>query len=248
MITRTVRNQPRTTREDLVNDIRQLGPWPQRKHLVTHYAVNYWNTAAPVRSPAQESKGPSEVCQWFWGELGESVVVRWDKLKLFGINSTRYALGCFSATGTGQLHRIKGMGMIEIWSWMVFQPWQWPNAHEQGNKGVAQEEAHYSPAVPSQSPDLNLIEICGGSQRFELPNVSLETLWCNDLERICKESGQNPSWDVCKPGGWLQDASDLCACHQGFATKYWVKYLFDSLKWESIYSFFEMHFIHILYI
>ncbi len=25
---------------------------------------------------------------------------------------------------------------------------------------------------------------------------------------------------------------------KGFATKYWVKYLFDSLKWKSIYSFF----------
>ncbi len=35
----------------------------------------------PQGPPAQESTctGPSEVCQWFRGELGESVVVRWDQ-------------------------------------------------------------------------------------------------------------------------------------------------------------------------
>ncbi len=35
----------------------------------------------PKGPPAQESTctGPSEVCQWFRGELGESVVVRWDQ-------------------------------------------------------------------------------------------------------------------------------------------------------------------------
>ncbi len=65
--------------------------------------------------------------------------------------------GCFSAKGTGQLHRIKGtmdMDMyrqgqgieasqgIENGSWMVFLAWQWPKTHCQGNKGVAQEAAH----------------------------------------------------------------------------------------------------------
>ncbi len=35
----------------------------------------------PQGPPTQESTctGPSEVCQWFRGELGESVVVRWDQ-------------------------------------------------------------------------------------------------------------------------------------------------------------------------
>ncbi len=31
-----------------------------------------------------------------------------------------------------------------------------------------------------------------------------------------KTHGQNPSWDVCKPGGQLQETSDLCDCQQGF--------------------------------
>ncbi len=49
MIMRTVGNQPRTTREDLVNDLKQLGPYSPRTQL-THYTVNDWNPAAPARS------------------------------------------------------------------------------------------------------------------------------------------------------------------------------------------------------
>ncbi len=98
------------------------------------------------------------------------------KIELFGINSTRrfwrrrnaaydpkitiptvkhgggniMLWGCFSAKGTGQLHRIKGtmdgamyrQGQgIENVSWMGIPAWQWPKTHNQG-KGVAQEEAH----------------------------------------------------------------------------------------------------------
>ncbi len=59
--------------------------------------------------------------------------------------------GCFSAKGTGQLHRIKGTmdgamysqdQGIENGSWMGIPAWQWPKTHGQGNKAVAQEEAH----------------------------------------------------------------------------------------------------------
>ncbi len=70
--------------------------------------------------------------------------------------------GCFSAKGTGQLHRINGTkegGMyhqgqcieaskgIENGSWMGIAAWKWPKTHNQGSKGVAQEKAHYGPGV-----------------------------------------------------------------------------------------------------
>ncbi len=63
--------------------------------------------------------------------------------------------GCFSAKGTGHLHRIKGtmdgamyhqgQGIeasqgIENGSRMGIPAWQWPKTHGQGNKGVAREE------------------------------------------------------------------------------------------------------------
>ena len=39
MISGTVRHQPRTTRQELVNDLKTAGPPSQRVQLVTHYVV-----------------------------------------------------------------------------------------------------------------------------------------------------------------------------------------------------------------
>ncbi len=84
MIMRTVRNQPRTTREDLVSDLKATGTIVTKKTIDKHATL--WRTEIlqrPQGPPAQESTctGPSEVCQWFRGELGESVVVRWDQIR-----------------------------------------------------------------------------------------------------------------------------------------------------------------------
>ncbi len=45
----------------------------------------------------------------------------------------------------GAMYR-QGQG-IENGSGMSIPAWQWPKTHGQGNKGVAQEEAHYVPGV-----------------------------------------------------------------------------------------------------
>ena len=128
----------------------------------------------------------NEVCQrtpgWSGGGLGEGDVVRWDQNRAIGINSTRVfggreynpkntiptvkhgggnllLWGCFSAKGTGQLHRNKGrMNGAMYWEILgdnllpsvralkmgfVDDPfWQWLKTYGQGNKGVAQKEAY----------------------------------------------------------------------------------------------------------
>jgi len=45
-IMRKVRDQPRTTREELVNDLKAVG---KQKQLVTHYTI--MDPAVPARSP-----------------------------------------------------------------------------------------------------------------------------------------------------------------------------------------------------
>ncbi len=138
MITRTVRNQPRTTREDLVNDLKAAGTIDtKRKKLVTHYAVKDLKSCSARKVPLL-MKAHVEPRLKFANDSEQNwVKVLWTdetKIELFDINSTRRVWrrrnaaydpkdtiptvkhgggnimlwGCFSAKGTGQLHRIKG--------------------------------------------------------------------------------------------------------------------------------------------
>ncbi len=62
MIMRTVRNQPRTTREDLVNDLKAAGTIVTKKTIGNTLRHEGPKSCSP---PAQEStcSGQSEVCQ-----------------------------------------------------------------------------------------------------------------------------------------------------------------------------------------
>ncbi len=74
MIMRTVRNQPRTTREDLVNDLKAAGTIVTKKTIGNTLLREELKSC---RSPCSRKHmySTSEVCQLFRGELGESVVV-----------------------------------------------------------------------------------------------------------------------------------------------------------------------------
>ncbi len=186
MIMRTVRNQPRTTREDLVNDLKAAGTIVTKK-IISNTLRREGLKSCSARKVPLLKKAHVQARLKFAKDSEENWVKVLcsdeTKIKLFGINSTRHVWrrrnaaydpmntiptvkheggnimlwGCFSAKGTGQLHRIKGMkdgaiyhqgqGIeasqgIENGSWMGIPAWQWPKTHGQGNKGVAQEEAH----------------------------------------------------------------------------------------------------------
>ncbi len=185
MIMRTVRNQLRTTREDLVNDLKAAGTIVTKKTIGNTLHREGLKSCSARNVPLLK-KAHVQARLKFANDSEENwVKVLWSdetKIQLFGINSTRRVwrrrnaaydpkntiptikhgggniiLLSFSAKGTGQLHRIKGMmdgamyrqGQdveasqgIENGSWMGIPAWQWPKTHGQGNKEVAQEEAH----------------------------------------------------------------------------------------------------------
>ncbi len=178
MIMRTVRNQPRTTREDLVNDLKAAGTIVTKKTIGNTLRREGLKSCSTCKVPLLK-KAHVQARLKFANDSEENwVKVLWSdetKIELFGINSTRRVWrrrnvaydpkntiptikhgggnimlwGCFSAKGTGQHHHIKGTmdgamyrQGIEIGSWMGIPAWQWPKTHGQGNKGVAQEEAH----------------------------------------------------------------------------------------------------------
>ncbi len=91
MILRKVRDQHRTTREDLVNDLKRAGT-----RVLTFTISNTLHRPSWIKilqraqgPPAQASTcpGPSEVCQrpsgWSRGGMGEGHVVRWDQNRTF---------------------------------------------------------------------------------------------------------------------------------------------------------------------
>ncbi len=183
MIMRTVRNQSRTTREDLVSDLKAAGTIVTKKTIGNTLCSEGLKSCSARKVPLLKKAHVQALLKFANDSEENWVKVLWSdgtKIKLFGINSTLYTVlriwrrrnaaydpkdtiptvkhgggdmlwVCFSAKGTGQLHRIKGtmdgamyhQGQgIENGSWMRIPTWQWPKTHGQGNKGVAQKEAH----------------------------------------------------------------------------------------------------------
>ncbi len=137
MIMRTVRNQPRTTREDLVNDLKAAGTIVTKKTIGNTLRREGLKSCRACNVPLLK-KAHVQARLKFANDSEENWVKVLcsdeTKIQLFGINSTlrvwrrRNAAydpkntiptvkhgggnimlwGCFSAKGTGQLHRIKG--------------------------------------------------------------------------------------------------------------------------------------------
>uniref|UniRef100_A0AAZ3STH8 Transposase n=1 Tax=Oncorhynchus tshawytscha TaxID=74940 RepID=A0AAZ3STH8_ONCTS len=123
MITRKVRDQPRTTWQDLVNDLKRAGISLKENHHTTPSWIK-------IQSCLKFANDHLDVPEEEWEK------VMWSdetKIELFGLNSTRCVWrkkdeynpknttltvkhgggniilwGCFSAKGTGRLHRIEG--------------------------------------------------------------------------------------------------------------------------------------------
>ncbi len=153
MIMRTVRNQPRTTREDLVNDLKLAGTIVTKKTIGNTLSLPMiqrrtgWKCCGQMR-PKSSTLASTQLAVFGGGRMLRMTPRTPPPPSNMEVETLFW--GCFSAKGTGQLHHIKGTmdgamyrqgQSIENGLWMGIPAWQWPK-HSQGNKGVAQEEAH----------------------------------------------------------------------------------------------------------
>uniref|UniRef100_A0A3Q3R835 Tc1-like transposase DDE domain-containing protein n=1 Tax=Monopterus albus TaxID=43700 RepID=A0A3Q3R835_MONAL len=269
MIMRTVRNQPGTTREELVNDLKAAGTIVTEKTVGNTLRREGLKSCCARKVPLLKKAHLLACLKFATEHLTDSeedwVKVLWSetKIELFGINSTRRVWrrrnaaydskntvaivkygcenimpwGCFSAKGTGQLHRIKGrmdgamyrqilgenllpsVRALKMGRGWVFQHDNDPKHTAKATKDWLKKKHIKVMEWPSQSPDLNPIENLWRELKVRVAKHQPRNI--NDLERICKEE-------------WVKIPPEMCAnlvanykkrltsviANKGFATKY----------------------------
>ncbi|KAK6308332.1 hypothetical protein J4Q44_G00216030 [Coregonus suidteri] len=209
MIMRKVRDQPRTTRQDLVNDLKRAGTTVLKKTISNtlrrHGLKSCSAHKVPLLKPAHVQARLKFANDHLDDPEEEWEKVMWSdetKIELFGLNSTRRVWrkkkdeynpkntiptvkhgggniilwGCFSAKGTGRLHRIEGrmdgamyreilannllpsVRALKMCRGWVFQHDNDPKHTARATKEWLRKKHLKVLEWPSQSPDLNPIE------------------------------------------------------------------------------------------
>ncbi len=146
---RTVRNQPRTTREDLDNDLKAAWTIVNKKTIGNTLRCEGLKSCSARKVPLFKKvhvqarlKFPMIQRRTGWMCCGQmrpkSSSLASTQLIVFGVGGM---LPMTPRTPMDGAMSRQGQG-IENGSWMGIPAWQWPKTHGQGNKEVAQEEAH----------------------------------------------------------------------------------------------------------
>ncbi|KAK6310868.1 hypothetical protein J4Q44_G00189230 [Coregonus suidteri] len=209
MIMRKVRDQPRTTQQDLVNDLKRAGTTVSKKTISNtlrrHGLKSCSARKVPLLKPAHVQARLKFANDHLDDPEEEWEKVMWSdetKIELFGLNSTCRVWrkkkdeynpkntiptvkhgggniilwGCFSAKGTGRLHRIEGrmdgamyreilannllpsVRALKMGRGWVFQHDNDPKHTARATKEWLRKKHLKVLEWPSQSPDLNPIE------------------------------------------------------------------------------------------
>ncbi len=121
MIVWKVRDQPKTTREDLVNDLKRAGTTVSTVTIsnTTTLWIKILQRAQGPPAQASTCPGPSEVCQrpsgWSRGGMGEGHVVRWDQKYNFLVKTPLAVFGGRRRMST--IPRTPYHSNREAWEW-----------------------------------------------------------------------------------------------------------------------------------
>ncbi|KAI4903294.1 hypothetical protein NFI96_004871 [Prochilodus magdalenae] len=246
MIMRKVRNEPRITRQDLVNDLHRAGTTVSKKTISNTLRRQGLKSCSARKVPFLKPTHVKARLKFANDHLNdpeeEWEKVMWSdetKIELFGLNSTRHVWrkkndeynpkntiptvkhgggniilwGCFSAKGTGRLHRIVGrmdgamyreilannllpsVRALKMGRGWVFQHDNDPKHTARATKEWLRRKHLKVLEWPSQSPDLNPIENLCRELKVRVAQRQPRNL--KALEEICMEEWAKISAAVC---------------------------------------------------